>query len=58
MRKFVSAFLAVALVAVACCVFASAEDTNLALNKSYTAIGILRQKELLRPLTRMRTERR
>ena len=40
MRKFVSAFLAVALVAVACCVFASAEDTNLALNKSYTAIGI------------------
>ena len=40
MRKFVSVFLAVALAAVACCVFASAEDTNLALNKSYTAIGI------------------
>ena len=31
--------MAVALVAVACCVFASAEDTNLALGKSYTIDG-------------------
>ena len=36
MKKFLATLLAVALVAVACCVFASAEDTNLALNKSYT----------------------
>ena len=40
MKKFLATLLAVALVAVACCVFASAEDTNLALNKSYTTIGI------------------
>ncbi|HJA58651.1 MAG TPA: discoidin domain-containing protein [Firmicutes bacterium] len=39
MKKFISVFLAVALVAVACCVFASAEDTNLALGKSYTIDG-------------------
>ena len=31
MKKFLATLLAVALVAVACCVFASAEDTNLAL---------------------------
>ncbi len=39
MKKFFATFLAVALVAVACCVFASAEDTNLALNKSYDING-------------------
>lgn len=44
MKKFLATFLAVALVAVACCVFASAEDTNLALNKSYTTIGIFTEK--------------
>ncbi|MFR5865604.1 MAG: discoidin domain-containing protein [Acutalibacteraceae bacterium] len=40
MKKFLATFLAVALAAVACCVFASAEDTNIALGKSYTTIGI------------------
>ena len=40
MKKFIATLLAVALVAVACCVFASAEDTNLALGKSYTTVGI------------------
>ena len=44
MKKFLATLLAVALVAVACCVFASAEDTNLALNKSYTTIGIFTEK--------------
>ncbi len=43
-KKFLATFLAVALAAVACCVFASAEDTNLALNKSYTTIGVFTEK--------------
>ena len=41
MKKFLSAFLAIALVATLCAVFASAEDTNIALNKTYTTKGIL-----------------
>ena len=49
MRKFVSVFLAVALVAVACCVFASAEDTNLALGKSYTTVGIYTEEGAAAP---------
>ena len=49
MKKFLATFLAVALVAVACCVFASAEDTNLALNKSYTTIGIYTEKGAAAP---------
>ena len=49
MRKFVSVFLAVALVAVACCVFASAEDTNLTQGKTYTAVGIFTEKTETQP---------
>ena len=49
MRKFVSVFLAVALVAVACCVFASAEDTNVALGKSYTTVGIYTEEGAAAP---------
>ena len=44
MKKFLATLLAVALVAVACCVFASAEDTNLALGKTYTTIGIFTEE--------------
>lgn len=44
MKKFLATLLVVALVAVACCVFASAEDTNLALGKTYTTIGIFTEE--------------
>ena len=40
MKKFLATFLAVALAAVACCVFVSAEDTNIAQGKTYTTLGI------------------
>lgn len=45
MKKLLSALVAVALVATLCSVFASAEDTNVALNKTYTTKGILLQTE-------------
>lgn len=40
MKKFLATFLAVALAAVACCVFVSAEATNIAQGKAYTTLGI------------------
>ncbi len=49
MKKFLATFLAVALAAVACCVFVSAEDINLALNKSYTTVGIFTDKTETQP---------
>ena len=49
MKKFIATLLAVALVAVACCVFASAEDTNLALGKSYTTVGIYTEEGAAAP---------
>lgn len=49
MKKFIATLLAVALVAVACCVFASAEDVNLTQGKTYTAVGIFTEKTETQP---------
>lgn len=38
MKKFISAFLAVALAATLCCVFVSAEEKNVALNKPWSGV--------------------
>ena len=38
MKKFISVLLAAALAATLCCVFASAEETNVALNKTWSGV--------------------
>ena len=38
MKKFISVFLAVALAVSLCCVFVSAEEKNVALNKPWSGV--------------------
>ena len=38
MKKFISVLLAAVLAATLCCVFASAEETNVALNKTWSGV--------------------